>query len=121
MAPVIADAGTSGTKLRARIRGESIACPDLLRIEVLSVIRRQTQAGALTVAQANAAVDDLLELPLVVYPTAPLLRRSWTLRDTITAYDGCYIALAEALDCTLLTADVRLANSPGPRCAIEII
>lgn len=121
MAPAVADAGNAGTTARARIRGESIACPDLLRIEVMSVVRRHAQAGALTVAQANAAIDDLLELPLSVFPTAPLLLRTWTLRDNITAYDGCYIALAEALDCPLLTADIRLASSPGARCPVEVI
>jgi predicted nucleic acid-binding protein len=37
-------------------------------------------------------------MPLVDYPTAPLLRRSWALHWNVTAYDGCYVALAELLD-----------------------
>lgn len=72
-------------------------------------------------AEANAAIEDLLDLPLSVFPTAPLLRRTWALRNDITAYDGCYVVLAEALGCPLLTADVRVANAPGARCAIEVI
>jgi predicted nucleic acid-binding protein len=48
-----------------------------------------------------------------------LLRRAWQLRDNFTAHDACYVALAEALDCTLLTADTRLANAPGTRCTFE--
>lgn len=121
MVPAIADTGSDGDAARARFRGEALACPDILRVEVMSVLRRHALAAALTAAQADAAIEDLLDLPLSVFPTGPLLRRTWALRNNITAYDGCYIALAEALECPLLTADARLANSPGTRCPIEAI
>jgi predicted nucleic acid-binding protein len=75
----------------------------------------------LTTAEANAASEDLIGLPIAVYPTGPLLRRVWELRDNVTPYDACYVALAEALDCPLLTADVRLSNAPGARCSIEVM
>lgn len=120
LAPAIVDAGTDGDTIRARLRGETIAGPDLLRIEVLAVIRKRLIAGALTTAQANDAVEDLLDLPVSVFPSAPLLRRAWALRDNVTAYDACYVALAEALGCPLLTADTRLANAPGTTCAVEL-
>jgi predicted nucleic acid-binding protein len=120
LAPAIVDAGTDGDTIRARLRGESIAGPDLLRIEVLAVIRKQLIAGALTATQADDAVEDLLDLPVSVFPSAPLLRRAWTLRDNVTAYDACYAVLAEALDCPLLTADTRLANALGTTCAVEL-
>jgi predicted nucleic acid-binding protein len=55
-----------------------------------------------------------------VYPTVALLRRAWELRDNVTAYDGCYVALAETIGCTLITADVRLAHAPGIACATEV-
>lgn len=121
LAPVVVDSGPDGETFRARLRGEVIAGPDLLRIEVVSIVRRQTLLGSLTVAEADTAIEDLLDLPLSVFPTGSLLRRAWALRTNITAYDGCYIALAEALGCSLLTADVRLANAPGSRCPIEVI
>ena len=38
----------------------------------------------------------------------------WQLRANLTAYDATYVALAEALDCTLLSGDARLAAAPGP-------
>jgi len=47
------------------------------------------------------------------------LARCWELREKLTPYDGAYVALAEALETVLLTADVRLARAPGVRCAIE--
>lgn len=121
LAPAIVDAGTGGVAIRARLRGETIAGPDLLRIEVLAVIRKRRIDGSLTVDQADGAVNDLLDLPMAVFPAAPLLRRAWELRDNLTAYDASYIALAEALDCPLLTADARLANAPGNNCTVELI
>lgn len=121
LALAIVDAGTDGAAIRTRLRGETIAGPDLLRIEVLAVIRKQLIAGSLSTTQAAAAVDDLLDLPVSVFPSASLLRRAWALRDNVTAYDACYVALAEALDCPLLTADNRLANAPGTPCAVELV
>jgi predicted nucleic acid-binding protein len=117
---VVADGGPDGTRLRNRVRSERLAGPDLLRVEVVSALRRQQLHGSLTATQARHALDDLLDVPLLVYPTVPLLRRAWDLRSNLTAYDACYVALAEALDCPLLTMDRRLADAPGPRCRIEV-
>jgi hypothetical protein len=39
----------------------------------------------------------------------------------VTPYDAAYIAVAEALDIALVTADARLARAPGIKCEIEII
>lgn len=121
IAPAIADGGPDGNACRVRLRGQSLAAPDLLRLEAMSVFRRQLANGSLTVKQAENALQDLLDLPLVVYPSAPLLRRGWDLRDNVTAYDSCYVALAEALVCPLLTADQRLANAPGTRCQFVLV
>ncbi len=119
--PAVADGGPDGEACRAQIKGQSLAAPDLHRVEAVSVIRRQLGNGALTATQATNAIDDLLNLPIVVYPTAALLRRAWELRDNVTAYDACYVALAEALGCPLATGDQRLANAPGVRCQIDIV
>jgi len=121
LAPVLADAGEDGERFRRRFRGESIAGPDLLRIEVTAVLRRHAITGWLTSDQADAAISDLLAFPITVFPTVSLLRRVWELRPNITAYDACYIALAEAIDSVLITADRRLAKAPGPRCQIEAL
>ena len=121
LAPAVADAGSEGRRFRDRLRGQTVVGPDLLRVEVASVLRRHVARGSLTPRQADAAVDDLLALPIVVYPTAPLLPRVWELRSNVTAYDGCYVALAEAVGCPLITADRRLANAPGLRCTLEVL
>ena len=92
-----------------------------MRVEVLSVLRRQHRRGALDAGQVAAAVDDLLDLEVEIYPTGPLLRRAWDLRENVTAYDACYVALAEALGCPLLTADARLSRAAGPTCEVELV
>jgi predicted nucleic acid-binding protein len=121
VAPLIADDGPDGELFRAAVRGQTLAAPDLLRVEVLSVVRRHLASGALDEQQANNAVDDLLALPVALYPATPLLRRCWELRSNVSAYDACYVALAEALDVVLLTADARMANAPGTRCSFQLI
>lgn len=67
------------------------------------------------------ADNDLIGLPIEVYPTEPLLHRAWDLRNNVTAFDACYVSLAESLGCPLLTGDKRLSRAPTIRCPVEII
>ncbi len=55
------------------------------------------------------------------HPTISLLERIWQLRDNLSAYDASYVALAEALGCSLLTADRRLSMAPGIECAVTVV
>ena len=50
-----------------------------------------------------------------------LVDRVWALRHNLSAYDACYVALAEALDRPLLTADQRLATVPALTCPIALV
>jgi predicted nucleic acid-binding protein len=45
----------------------------------------------------------------------------WELRENLSAYDASYVALAELLDCDLLTADGRLSRAPAIRCAVTVV
>ena len=117
----LADDGPDGDQARARLRGEHVALPELADLEVASVLRRQLAAGALDARRAGLALDDLAALPARRAPHRPLLPRCWELRDNLTIYDAAYVALAEAMHATLLTADRRLARAPGPRRPIEIL
>ena len=71
--------------------------------------------------RARLALADLVDLPLTRAPHAALLERCWQLRSNLTPYDAAYVALAEAFDCPLLTADVRLSRATGPRCHVEVL
>jgi predicted nucleic acid-binding protein len=44
----------------------------------------------------------------------------WALRKSITNYDAWYVALAEALNCSLATLDIKLKNASGARCAFAV-
>jgi predicted nucleic acid-binding protein len=49
------------------------------------------------------------------------MRRAHELRANVTAYDAAYVALAEALDCPLITADKRLSRAPGLHCPVTLL
>jgi predicted nucleic acid-binding protein len=121
LAVVLADDGQDGDHARARLRGERLTAPELVDLEVTSVWRRQMREGAVDARRAALALADLAALPLRRAAHRPLLARCWELRDNLTIYDASYVALAEALDVTLLTGDVRLARAIGPRCHIEML
>jgi len=55
------------------------------------------------------------------YPVFTLLERVWDLRENLSAYDASYVALAELLNCPLMTADARLSRVPGVRCSITVV
>lgn len=117
----IADDGPDGDQARTRLRGERLAAPELVDLEVASVLRRQLGLGTLNARRAELALTDLAALPLARATHRPLIARCWELRDNLTIYDAAYVALAEALETTLLTGDRRLARATGPRCPIEVL
>ncbi len=121
VATALLDNEADGPAVRARLRGERLAAPDLLDLEVLSVIRRLHAMGRVNEVRARQEIHDLTELNVERAPHRPLLRRCWELRHNLTPYDAAYVALAEASNATLLTADERLARAPGIDCRIELL
>jgi predicted nucleic acid-binding protein len=113
--------GHDGDHARARLRGEWLTAPELVDLEVISVWRRQMREGAMDARRAALALADLTALPLRRAPHRALLARCWELRGNLTIYDASYVALAEALEVSLLTGDGRLARATGPRCHIEVL
>ena len=90
----------------------TLSVPDLAYIECANIlwtkVRKQTYA-------ATAASQSLLRLRLLALPTtstSALMERAFAIAcsyDT-SAYDACYVALAEQLDVPLLSADMKLAK-----------
>jgi predicted nucleic acid-binding protein len=89
-----------------------MVAPDLINPEALSALRRLERAGTLSRARAGQAVADLIDAPVRRVLTARLIEAAWTVRANLSPYDACYVALARALDCALITADARLAAAP---------
>ncbi len=121
VAAALIDAGPEGAQLRARLVSERLAAPELIDLEVASVVRRRCAAGLLAADRAEQALDDLLALPMERAPHRPLVPRCWQLRHNLTVYDAAYVALAEILGAVLVTGDQGLGLAPGIRCAIEVV
>jgi predicted nucleic acid-binding protein len=100
---------------------QTVHAPHSLDVEVAQVIRRYALMGEISEHQGRAALANLKDLPLRRYPHSFLMPRVWELRNNLTAYDATYVALAEALDATLLTRDRRLASATGHRARIELV
>jgi predicted nucleic acid-binding protein len=117
----LADDGPDGDRVRARLRGERLAAPEVIDLEVASAWRRLVSTGNLHQRRAALALADLDAMRIERAPHRPLLARCWELRDNLTIYDAAYVALAELMQIPLLTGDRRLAEAPGARCGVELI
>jgi predicted nucleic acid-binding protein len=100
---------------------QSLHAPELIDAEVAHTLRRYWLAGTLSAERGSYALAMLRDMPILRYSHEGLLDRVWTLRENVTAYDACYIALAEYLNAPLITRDARLARSSGHDATIELI
>ena len=121
LANVVGDDSPVGDAARNRLRlAVHVAAPDLVDVESVAVLRKRWIAKTMSDRRFKSAVEDLIALPITRYPTGQLLHRAYELRANVTPYDATYVALAEGLSCTLLTADERLARSPSITCHVEV-
>ena len=113
----------AASRIEARLfaPGETLHVPHLLDLEVVHVLRRYTASGVIDTRRGLEAIDDLIAWPLTRYPHDLFLTRIWALRHNLTAYDAAYVALAEALEVTLVTCDTRLAASVGHGATIVLV
>jgi predicted nucleic acid-binding protein len=100
---------------------EQLHAPHLIDVEITQAMRRMVLARELTSRRAGQALDDYNQLVIERHDHRDLIGRAWQLRDALTAYDGVYVALAEALDSVLLTCDARLARAHGHRARITAV
>ena len=86
--------------------------PDLFYVECANIFWKQVRKGVLTAAQVAAFDADLRALPLNRVPTFELTVSALPIATTydVTAYDACYLALAQRLGIPLVTADQKLHN-----------
>lgn len=107
--------------LRKTLAAEELHAPALLDFAVVSALRGLTLAGHLSPPRAHDLLTDYDDLPLRLWPFANgLRRRAFQLRNNVSAYDAAYVALAETLDCPLVTRDARLARSSGHTAQIIV-
>lgn len=110
-------------RLAARLLADDqhIHAPHLIDIEIAQALRRLTRLKELPDARAEEALVDLDALAVERHAHTDLVPRMWSLRNSLSAYDACYVALAEALEAPLLTCDAKLARAHGHHATIENI
>lgn len=107
-----------GRALGAALREPELIAPQLLAVEVLSVLRRWVRHGTVSAQRAEAALIDLEDLGIVWMDLPPLLGEAWSLRESLTAYDAVYVALAESLRMSLVTLDTGILAA-APEVAVQ--
>lgn len=110
-----------GLKLADVVEGASLLAPELLDVEVLSVLRRAVLRRQLTERRALLAIEDLLDWSIDRISHNSLVWVAWQLRNNVSAYDAFYVAAARLSNASLLTTDGPLARAPALGIAVENI
>lgn len=111
----------AGRHVAERVRDDgALHYPELMPVETVSAIRRLVLAGHVRLPRATAAVDDLTDLAGQRHSHGPLLPAAFTLSFRFSPYDAIYVALASALDATLLTLDARLARQAAAIVQVDV-
>ncbi len=111
-----------GSRLLNRIAevGE-IAVPAHYHVEAANALRGMERGGVLSTEAMLGALRDISDLAVTEHlVVGPVLDRAIEFRANATVYDALYIALAEQLECSVVTADAKLAAIPDARCSIEV-
>jgi predicted nucleic acid-binding protein len=110
-----------GLKIADLIEDAFLLAPELLDVEVLSVLRRAVLHSKLDALRASLALADLAGWPLGRIAHAGLLLQAWQHRHNVSAYDAMYVAVAHIYDVPLLTADGPLARAPALGIVVQNI
>ena len=110
-----------GERIAERVFDEERHVPHLIDVEFASALRRLTRFGGLDGNAAQRALDNFGDWRLVRHEHGNLLPRIWQLRDSVSAYDAAYVALAESLEAPLLSCDAKLSRAHGHRARIELL
>jgi len=108
-------------QLSTRGADRSLWAPHLIDAEVGQALRREVAVGRLGEGRADAALLDLMRMPLRRIDHVGLIHRAWELRHNFSFYDGLYVALAEGLDVPLVTLDRRLARAAGDAAKVAVL
>lgn len=110
-----------GGSVASRVTQTQRHAPHLIDLEFTHVLRRLVREKSIGSALAETALQTIGGWQLERHSHVPFLSRIWELRDSLTAYDASYVALAESLDAPLFTCDAKLSRSHGHRAKIVLL
>jgi predicted nucleic acid-binding protein len=98
-----------------------VSAPDLVYAEVANALLQAVRNGKVEVEATLGPLRRLVELPIDVRPNRSLCGLALVLaaETGLTAYDAHYLALAEAEDAVLVTADRALAAAATRSVLLE--
>jgi len=111
-APTVVAALFSDGMAREIVRREQVQAPHLIDSEVAHVLRARVRRQVIDATTGWDLLHRFRWMAISRHGTFAMLDRVWELRDHLTAYDAAYVALAEAIDCPLVTADARISRAP---------
>lgn len=114
----LVDVRHEGHWARESTRRATLISPQLIYVESASGLRRMELAGEISTFVATSALYEMFAVEIELCPFGPSAQRIWELRHNLTCYDAWYVALAESLNCPLLTLDRRIARFDGLNCEV---
>jgi predicted nucleic acid-binding protein len=89
-----------------------LVAPDLLPAEFGNAVWKKWRRGELTDSEVRSIVEALPAVPLQIYSSLTLLEAAVeiALQTARAVYECLYVALAVALNATLVTADAQLLS-----------
>lgn len=110
-----------GNAAAQAVGSAQMLAPDHVNAELLSALRGLLRSGQVTAARASQVVDLFLAAPLRRIATVALVSQMWDWRDNLSPYDAGYVALAQTLECPLITADAPLKRAVGRRISVVLV
>jgi predicted nucleic acid-binding protein len=101
-----------GLEIADVIEDAILLAPELLDVEVLSVLRRAVLRRKLDERRAILALEDLADWQIDRISHAELIQPAWRHRHNVSVYDAMYAVVARTYEVPLLTADGPLARAP---------
>lgn len=90
-----------------------IYVPDLFFIECTNIFWKHIRRSGYPPGKAQGDLADLGALALRIIPTSVLMADALAIavKETLSAYDACYVALAQHVGVPMVTADEKLARA----------